>query len=220
MQSNNFFLRIHPLQRILIACIATILIYLFCPKSSDKLLVGITLWDVFTCTFLMMSFIVLVSRPVPQIKKEASKDDGSKVAVFILIIVSSFAAMLTALLLIISGEAKNSSSFLPLVIASVLLSWTMVHTIFTFHYAHQYYDIDKMEPNKHFEGLNFPGETSPDYLDFVYFSFGIGCTFQVSDVTISSKEIRRLVLLHTLISFTLNTFVLALSINIVAGLSK
>lgn len=66
----------------------------------------------------------------------------------------------------------------------------------------------------------FPSENIPDYLDFAYFSFVIGMTFQVSDIQITDKKIRRLVLLHGLISFILNTFVVALTVNFIAGLSK
>jgi uncharacterized membrane protein len=71
---------------------------------------------------------------------------------------------------------------------------------------------------EHRGGLDFLNEKRPDYLDFAYFSFVIGMTFQVSDVTVSSSRIRRLVLLHGLISFLFNTIIVALSINIIAGM--
>jgi uncharacterized membrane protein len=66
--------------------------------------------------------------------------------------------------------------------------------------------------------LQFPGKQQPDYLDFVYFSFIVGMTFQVSDVNISSRRIRRVCLFHALMSFTFNTAILALSINVVSGM--
>jgi uncharacterized membrane protein len=99
-------------------------------------------------------------------------------------------------------------------------SWIMVHSIYTFHYAHMYYNDHKIIPGQDAYGLEFPGDAKPDYIDFAYFSFVIGCTFQVSDVEISSPRIRRVVLLHGLLSFALNTFVIALTINLIAGLSK
>ena len=95
-----------------------------------------------------------------------------------------------------------------------------MHTIFGFHYAHLYYGDDTNDSTRHAEGLEFPGEKKPDYLDFAYFSFVIGMTFQVSDTAVHSRSIRRLVLLHGLISFGLNTFVVALTINLIAGLLK
>ena len=98
----------------------------------------------------------------------------------------------------------------------MILSWLMVHLVFTFHYAHKYYSIAEVP------GLDFPGKEhdEPDYLDFAYFAFVIGCTFQVSDVAITSRSIRRLALLHGLLSFVLNTFVVALTVNMLAGLNR
>lgn len=77
-----------------------------------------------------------------------------------------------------------------------------------------------MIQKKNAEGLNFPQEKQPDYIDFAYFSFVIGMTFQVSDVQINSRIIRRTALAHGLLSFALNTFVVALTINLIAGLTK
>jgi uncharacterized membrane protein len=96
----------------------------------------------------------------------------------------------------------------------------LVHTLFVFRYAHLYYQSRPKgkAQDKYLEGLEFPEEDEPDYLDFSYFSFVIGMTFQVSDVTISSKQIRRLALLHGLISFAFNTVIVALSINVISGM--
>jgi uncharacterized membrane protein len=117
-------------------------------------------------------------------------------------------------------HTSKSGFLVPITVAGMLLSWIMVHTLFAFHYAHDYYMPHKTDKTRHTGGLDFPGNERPDYIDFAYFSFVIGCTFQVSDIEISSKKIRRLVFVHQLISFGLNTFVLALSINLVASLSK
>ncbi len=92
----------------------------------------------------------------------------------------------------------------------------LVHTIFTLRYAHIYYGTDD-EQNR-VGGLEFPDEENPDYLDFAYFSFIIGMTSQVSDVSIHSKRLRRLGLLHGLIAFFFNVTIIALSINTVSGL--
>ena len=94
-----------------------------------------------------------------------------------------------------------------------------MHTIFTFHYAHLYY-FKNMDDTTEGKPLDFPGKTKPDYLDFAYFSFVIGMTFQVSDIEIPSRTIRRTVLAHSLLSFALNTFVVALTINLIAGLRQ
>ncbi|MGZ4001637.1 MAG: DUF1345 domain-containing protein, partial [Mucilaginibacter sp.] len=104
-------------------------------------------------------------------------------------------------------------------ICAVIVSWWHVHTVFTMRYAHLYYDTNCDDGSaRKGGGLQFPGADEPDYLDFVYFSFVLGMTFQVSDVEISSRQIRRLAWVHSLISFAFNTAIVALSINIISGL--
>lgn len=99
----------------------------------------------------------------------------------------------------------------------MIFSWFLIHTIFAMHYAHSFYrQID--EGGDRGDGLNFPGCDEPDFLDFAYFSFVIGMTFQVSDVAITSSRIRRISLVHALLSFLFNTVILALAINIASGL--
>jgi uncharacterized membrane protein len=121
-----------------------------------------------------------------------------------------------------SKEFNQSDNILfPLIcVSGIILSWFLVHTTYTVHYAHQYYDTAPGDTTKDARGLEFPGDEAPDYIDFAYFAFVIGCCFQVSDVEVSSRIIRRSVLLHQLISFGLNTFVVALTINLIAGLRK
>jgi uncharacterized membrane protein len=127
--------------------------------------------------------------------------------------------MIIVVVLVISKDSLGMEEkvYLPIIIGGILLSWTLVHTTFCFHYAHLYYNKEKGTDNNA-EGLEFPNEKQPDYIDFAYFSFIIGMTFQVSDVEISSRKIRRLALAHSLLSFVLNTFVVALTINLIAGL--
>ena len=74
----------------------------------------------------------------------------------------------------------------------MILSWFLIHTIFTLRYAHIFYGDDDEKPEMHAGGLEFPGDKKPDYLDFAYFSFVLGMTFQVSDVQITSKQLRRI----------------------------
>lgn len=221
-KKENILLRMYPLQRVLVSVAVAVATFLCIPKHLDSLLIAMILWIAFALPFLIMSWIILFTREVEGIKKIASKEDGSKIFIIIMILVSSFASMFTVLLLMLSDASdKMPEVFLPVAITGMLLSWIMVHTVFTFHYAHVYYDVPDGNSSKKIKGgLNFPEEDEPDYIDFAYFSFVIGCTFQVSDVEISSRKLRRLVLLHGLLSFGLNTFVVALTINLVAGLKK
>ena len=96
---------------------------------------------------------------------------------------------------------------------TIVLSWVFIHTIFALHYAHDYYG----EHGNKQSGLNFPGDDTPDYWDFVYFSLVIGMTAQVSDVAVASKLIRRTVTAHGIVSFFFNVALLALMVNVAAS---
>src|SRR5207249_578612 len=102
---------------------------------------------------------------------------------------------------------------IALSILAVICSWLLIYTAFAIRYAHIFYGPSKSETEKRAGGLLFPGTTEPDYLDFVYFSFVIGMTCQVSDVQISAGRLRRIALLHGILAFMFNTIILALSIN-------
>lgn len=175
-------------------------------------------WTVFSLTFLICSWIVIDQRTVTQIRK---KDTGSVAFVFFMVLISSLSGLLAVLLIVISKDStiRESVLFLPSCILGILLSWGMVHTIYVFHYAHEYYDSRDEDGNKYVGGLVFSEEKEPDYLNFTNYSFGLGCTFQVSDVNVTSRKTRRITLFHSLLSFVLNTFVVALTINLIAGLN-
>ena len=96
---------------------------------------------------------------------------------------------------------------------SVVLSWLFLNIMFALHYAHGFYGNFG---DKH-KGLDFPGDEDPDYWDFAYFSFTIGMTFQVSDVQICTRYLRRIALMHSAIAFFFNVFIIAISVNIAAG---
>ena len=109
-----------------------------------------------------------------------------------------------------SGERAGALS-VTLALSTVVLSWFFIHVIFAFRYAHEFYGEAK---DGHKGGLTFPADNLPEYWDFVYFSFVIGMTFQVSDVQVTSKTVRRLVVAHGVVSFFYNVAVLALMVNI------
>jgi uncharacterized membrane protein len=95
-------------------------------------------------------------------------------------------------------------------------SWLMMHSIYAFHYAHRYYN-DEKHRGPDAGGLDFPGKEDPDYFDFLYYAYVIGMTSQVSDVQATSREMRRITLIHSVLAFAFNMLVLALSVNVVAG---
>ena len=220
---KNFFANLHPLQRIGLSVIFSVVVFFILKNSQLGLLFNIVAsWCAFALSYIITSWLVMFSRSIEEIKKLAQKDDGSGAFVIVFTIIASFAAMVTVLMLVMASKTEDKNEILRVVMcfSSVMLSWFLVHTIFTFHYAHLYYDLQKENNQEIKKGLEFPSDEEPDYLDFAYFSFVVGMTFQVSDVQITNKIMRRLVLLHGLIAFVLNTFVVALTINFIAGLSK
>ena len=222
-KQENIFLRMLPVQRLLISIMLGVVVYLFIMTGDLDVMVKIMIaWAVFELSYIITSWIVFFRQKPAGIRELSKQEDGSRLYVFLLIVVTSFASLFTVLLLMLSKNENNTPQFvfIPVALSGMLFSWIMVHTIFGFHYAHLYYGNDTNDSTKHAEGLEFPGKEKPDYLDFAYFAFVIGMTFQVSDVQITSKSIRRLVLLHGLLSFGLNTFVVALTINLIADLLK
>jgi uncharacterized membrane protein len=221
-KSGNILVRMHPLQRILLSLIITasgfILLY---PVDLNWKVKAVSLWDIFAITYAITNWIVFFTRSVTDISRQANTEDGSRGFVLISVLVSSFAGMFTVLLLMIAGDDSAVHEAVRIIISvlGMLASWTLLHTIFTFHYAHLYYFRDEDKTPEGF-ALDFPNEEKPDYLDFAYFAFVVGMTFQVSDVQVNSRATRRTVLAHGLLAFALNTFVVALTINLIAGLKK
>ncbi|HZX57429.1 MAG TPA: DUF1345 domain-containing protein [Mucilaginibacter sp.] len=173
------------------------------------------------CAILLMWITVLSSHP-REVRKIAKLQDSSRAMIFGFVIVAAIISLAAVYFLLKSAKAHDGTSVnghILLSITAVFVSWWLVQTIFTMRYAHLYYDTDHDDgtPRKG-GGLQFPDELEPDYMDFVYFSFVIGMTFQVSDVGITSRGIRRLAWLHGLISFIFNTAIVALSINVISGL--
>ncbi len=222
-KQGNIFLRMMPIQRFIISIILAAIVYLLMLSADLEVIVKIMIgWGVFALSYIITSWIVFFGQKPAQIRELSKQEDGSRLYVFSLIIIASFGSLFTVLLLMLSQNGKDTPQivFIPVAVSAMMFSWIMVHTIFAFHYAHLYYGDDTNNSTTHAEGLEFPKEKKPDYLDFAYFSFVIGMTFQVSDTAVTSRSIRRLVLLHGMLSFGLNTFVVALTINLVAGLMK
>ncbi|WP_291941545.1 DUF1345 domain-containing protein [Chitinophaga sp.] len=218
----KLLLSMHPLERVTVSLGLTLLVFAlfhFCHIPFNPLVLSVLLWDVFALSFITMGWIIFFSRNVDEIRTWGRIDDGNRVFVMTVVIIASVAGLVIVLLMLLSNDLGPSKGvYVPVAVVGMLASWIMVHTTFTFHYADIYYDDDVTDPTRHAGGLIFPEENNPDYIDFAYFSFVIGMTFQVSDVEVSRKLLRRIVLFHGLISFILNTFVLALTINLIAGL--
>ncbi len=217
------FERLHSAHKLLICIIIAVIIYFIVNiQHLDELTHVMISWDVFSVCMIIMSWATFFITTSQQIREQAKVQDSSRVLIFITVLISTFASFLAVLLLIISKKEFKSTETLHLIIAiaGMLFSWFLIHTIFTFRYAHIFYVDHEEKPNTHAGGLEFPDDKKPDYMDFAYFSFVLGMTFQVSDVEVTSKRLRRLVLLHGILSFGFNTIMIALTINVIAGLNS
>jgi uncharacterized membrane protein len=220
-KSLPLLVRIKGLHKLLICTLAGGLC--FGMLSFTELIVQyriILSWDLFCILMIGFSWIVFVQTSEKELADVCEQQDDGLKAIFTIVLAAIFASLFGTILLL-TGKTENAFGKITQMLISlspVLFSWFLLHTIFTIRYAHLYNDQHKELTGTVKDGLDFPGKKDPDYLDFAYFSFVIGMTFQVSDVSVSSRSMRRFVLLHSLIAFAFNTIIVALTINAVAGL--
>ncbi|MCA6125579.1 DUF1345 domain-containing protein [Bradyrhizobium sp. WSM 1704] len=179
------------------------------PRLVTRLLIG---WDGFAALYLLLAYVMMLRCGIAYIKRSAAMQDDGR---FFILLLTAFGALASLAAIVFElGASKNSPAGIALAVVTLTLSWGLVHTAFALHYAHEFYR------GKQPGGLQFPsGEAhvDADYWDFVYFSFVIGMTAQVSDVGITDKIIRRTATVHGIISFVFNTALLALMVNIAAS---
>jgi uncharacterized membrane protein len=179
-------------------------------KLTTRFLVG---WNVGVVLYLAAALSVMASADVGRIRRQSELQDEGRLMMLVLIVVAAASSM--AAIIVELGAAPGAAREplrLALATVTIALSWAFIHTIFALHYAHEFHAV-----HREGGGLAFPGKEEPDYWDFVYFSFIIGMTSQVSDVAITSKVIRRTAAAHGIISFFFNAALLAITVNIAAS---
>jgi uncharacterized membrane protein len=188
-------------------------------RAQARWMVSLATYDAFAFTVLGLIWVTVMLTPLERIRAVAQRQDVGRTLIFIFVIIVACAALFAVAFLIRNGkpEERRLSIRLLLALATIVLSWLLMHAVFGLRYAHKYYDDDANRADKNAGGLKFPGDDLPDYRDFAYFSFVIGMTCQVSDVDVTLREMRRLVLLHGILSFGFNTVILALTINTVSS---
>jgi uncharacterized membrane protein len=181
-------------------------------RAATKLLIG---WNIGIGLYLALALYLMWRSDVHRIRRRAALQDESQITILALVVTAA-AASLAAIFseLATTGGATRQPGQLVLATSTIVLSWAFIHTMFALHYAHEYYGDGR---DHIIGGVSFPDDQEPDYWDFMYFSFTIGMCAQVSDVTVSSKSIRRTVLSHSIVSFLFNAALLALTVNIAAS---
>jgi uncharacterized membrane protein len=214
------FEKINSFQRLFICIAIAVIIYFVVEiKNIDTLSHIMISWDVFSLCMIVMSWITFFITKSQHIREQAKVQDSSRSLVFCSVLICTLASFVAVLILLVTKkESNNGASWrLPIAIGGMLFSWFLIHTIFALKYAHMFYGNHETKKDSHAGGLEFPNDDRPEYLDFAYFSFVLGMTFQVSDVQITSKKVRNTAMLHGLLSFGFNTIMIALTINMIAS---
>jgi uncharacterized membrane protein len=176
-------------------------------------------WDAFVACYLFLGWLLIARTDETLTRVRAQRYDPGGYVIFLLVLIAASASFVAIGFIV--GDIKElafwpRSQRLTLSITALFLSWLLIHTLFAFHYARLYYFLPKGR-GEHHRGLKFPHDEEPDYLDFAYYSFVVGMTSQVSDVAVLSRPMRRLTLIHGVLSFIYNIAILAMSINIIGG---
>lgn len=208
--------------RLLISVLGSLLIYFLIPNWLQPLTRIIISWNFGVICFLTLVWLMMSHATPKKMRSQAQRQDESRWIILMAVVIASCTSLL-AIIFMLSGSkhfARQIMTFhIALALFTIAAAWLLINTMFALHYAHLYYQAlgDRHALNQT-SPLEFPAEKMPDYGDFLYFSFGIGMTFQVADVQINSRLIRRFALIHQVLSFFFNTLILALGINILASI--
>ncbi|NEX93203.1 DUF1345 domain-containing protein [Caulobacter sp. 17J65-9] len=188
------------------------------PALDDDALRLVLAGDVFYVAHLVC-ISVLMSRSGKSFMARARRQDEGAV-ILTLVTVGVVALSLGAVFALLNSPSKPGLFRLLVSIASIPLGWLTLHTIAAFHYANAYYTFSHGEPHQPVRGLNFPGTPEPGAMDFLYYSFTVGMTAQVSDTSVETTSMRFLTLAHGVVSFFFNTVLVALAVNLIVVVSQ
>lgn len=189
-------------------------------EASSRAIIS---WDLTCLWFLSLTLLHMRSQSQADLKAHvAAQDEGQGIIVTVVMVAAAASLWAVGLELSLAKDAKGLAKELrvALAIATVALSWFTTQIIFALHYAHEYYAPDKTTPEEDdvIGGLQFPGGQEPDNWDFLHFAVVIGVASQTADIAFTAKRMRRIGTVHGIIAFSFNTAILALTINLIAGL--
>jgi uncharacterized membrane protein len=220
-ESTRSFARFDPRRaagRMVLAAIASVVAAFSLPKSASEALHVVVAWDAGSLSYLALAWSILWTATPQQTKRRAGAEDPGRTFAWILVLLASTFSLFTCSVVLRRAKTIASPGEAGALVAAclfaVMSAWALTHTAYALRYAHLYYRDD----HEGVGGLEFPGHVPPDAFDFAYYSFTIGMCFQVSDVCITSRQIRRATLGHAVLSFLYNTAVLALALNLVFGM--
>jgi uncharacterized membrane protein len=206
--------------RFLIALVVGIAVFFFVPIEDlvPRILAG---WNAGGWLYLALVAIKMARAEIEGIKRQSTLERESRLVVLVVVIFGSIftiLALFAQLMAIKSEHGMDRTLSISLSVSTIFLSWLLIHTVFALYYAHEFHAEGHAGSGGQGGGLKFPDDSTPDYLDFLYFSFVVGTTAQTSDVDVCSRDLRRVVMLHGILSFFFNTAVIALAVNLAAQL--
>lgn len=180
---------------------------------------GLLGWCVGIAVYLLLAWWLCARFDAKRTRARAQAQDEPSGVLFLLVLLATMtclAAIAVMMQQIRDHSGTQRTLHIVLSMAALAAAWLFIQTMVAFRYAHRYYQEEKLKEAGG-PGLQFPGGLDPDYFDFLYYAHVVGMTSQVSDVQVTSREMRRLTLVHSVLSFGFNMLILALSINVVAG---
>jgi uncharacterized membrane protein len=210
--------------RLLVGILAGLFVGLACPpewRPATRLLLA---WNGGVLLYIVLTFLMMLRDDLDKFHQRASVQDEGR---FVILTLSIFAAVFSIAAIVVQLAATKDMTGIDkifhvgLAATTIVTGWTFIHLTFALHYAHEYAAERRKRPElpeRIRGGLDFPDTLAPDYSDFLYFSFIIGVASQTADIAICSPTMRRIALVHGIVSFFYNTTILALTINIAAGL--
>ena len=218
MQLSNFSAR----QRLLLATSAAAVGGWLLPAQIQLASRLVATWDFFCLLILFLLWAGTHRADAAHIRRMATRQDPGRTWTFAAVLVGCSASLLAVVALLAGLPAMRGheiTSHVLLSAGAVVGAWVLVHSMFALRYAHTYFSENATtDPPDALGGLEFPGAPPASYWDFAYFAFVVGTTAQTADVAVSSTRMRRLVMLHGLLAFAFNTSIVALTINLLAGL--
>jgi uncharacterized membrane protein len=173
-------------------------------------------WDVAALTYVCWIWLVVWKLDARGTAEHAEREDPTRAAADLILLTAAVVSLVAVgYVLVRASSAHGLAKALHVAfgVASVMSSWAVVHTVYALRYARTYYTGAD-------GGVDFHESARPAFSDFAYLAFTVGMTFQVSDTELNSREFRATVLRHSLLSYLFGTVIVALTINIVAGLNR
>jgi uncharacterized membrane protein len=210
--------------RLFISAVLGVMTGLLTPSSWHDMTRWLVAWNTCALLYFVLTGWLIAHASEAAIRHRAKIQDEGRFTILILTSIAALTSMgaIVAQLAIVkdlSGPIKGLH--IALAMMTIVSAWLFIHLIFALHYAHDYFAAEVASDDGSDRlrgGLNFPETDTPDYYDFLYFAYVIGVASQTADVSITSKAMRRTALVHCILAFFFNSAVLALTINIAAGL--